>query len=56
MYTLFQKKIDAYKAKLTQVTRENTQRLDTYTVLLQEKKELEHQLDSRQKNLVCNNF
>ncbi|EDO32311.1 predicted protein, partial [Nematostella vectensis] len=44
-------KIDSYKQKSTQLTRENTQRLDTFTVLLQEKKELEHMLDSRQKSL-----
>ncbi|XP_048588414.1 cilia- and flagella-associated protein 44-like isoform X2 [Nematostella vectensis] len=44
-------KIESYKQKSTQLTRENTQRLDTFTVLLQEKKELEHMLDSRQKSL-----
>lgn len=49
---LFQSKIDSYKSKVTQLTRENTQRLDTYTVLLQEKKELEQMLNSRQKSLV----
>ena len=36
---------------MTQLTRENTQRLDTFTVLLQEKKELEQMLNSRQKSL-----
>ena len=46
-----QGKIDSYKGKVTQLTRENTQRLDTYTVLLQEKKELEQMLNSRQKSL-----
>ena len=49
---LFQSKIDSYKGKVTQLTRENTQRLDTFTVLLQEKKELEQMLNSRQKSLV----
>ncbi|XP_068733143.1 cilia- and flagella-associated protein 44-like isoform X1 [Montipora capricornis] len=44
-------KIVSYKGKVTQLTRENTQRLDTYTVLLQEKKELEQMLNSRQKSL-----
>ncbi|XP_031554688.1 cilia- and flagella-associated protein 44-like isoform X2 [Actinia tenebrosa] len=44
-------KIDSYKSKITQLTRENTQRLDTFTVLLEEKKELEQMLDSRQKSL-----
>lgn len=44
-------KIDSFKGKVTQLTRENTQRLDTFTVLLQEKKELEQMLNSRQKSL-----
>ena len=51
MPCVFQVKIDSYKGKVTQLTRENTQRLDTYTVLLQEKKELEQMLNSRQKSL-----
>lgn len=49
---LLQSKVDSFKNTVTQLTRENTQRLDTYTVLLQEKKELEHMLNSRQKSLV----
>ncbi|XP_067037270.1 cilia- and flagella-associated protein 44-like isoform X2 [Acropora muricata] len=44
-------KVDSYKSTVTKLTRQNTQRLDTYTVLLQEKKELEHMLNSRQKSL-----
>ena len=49
---LLQSKVDSYKSTVTKLTRQNTQRLDTYTVLLQEKKELEHMLNSRQKSLV----
>ena len=53
---VLQKRIDDAKTRLTQVTRENTRRLDTFTVLLEEKKRLERQLDSRQKNLVIFDF
>ncbi|XP_057301359.1 cilia- and flagella-associated protein 44-like isoform X2 [Hydractinia symbiolongicarpus] len=45
------KKIDGLQTELTKLIRENTKRLDTYTIFHQEKKQLEHQLDSRQKNL-----
>ena len=49
----FQKKIQAYKQRLTQRTRENTGRLNTSTVLYQEREELEQKLDMKQKSLVC---
>lgn len=45
------KKIDELQSQLTRLIRENTRRLDTYTTLLQERKQLEQKLDSRQKNL-----
>jgi len=45
------KNIHRHQEELTRIIRENTKRLDTCTILLQENKQLEHQLDSRQKNL-----
>jgi len=54
LYTIliFQKSIDRLQAELTNLVRENTKRLDTFTVLHQANRELEANLDSRQKNLV----
>ena len=44
--------ISKLQMELTQHVRENTKRLDTYTVLHQTNRDLEVDLDSRQKNLV----
>lgn len=52
----FQKKIQSYKQKLSQRTRENTARLNTSTLLYQEREELEQKLDGKQKSLVCWGF
>ncbi|XP_028405556.1 cilia- and flagella-associated protein 44-like [Dendronephthya gigantea] len=47
----WEKKIQTYKQKLTQRTRENTGRLNTSTLLYQEREELEQKLDGKQKSL-----
>ena len=41
---------------LTQRTRENTGRMNTCTLLYQEREELEQKLDMKQKSLVCLNI
>ncbi|XP_077985504.1 cilia- and flagella-associated protein 44-like isoform X2 [Glandiceps talaboti] len=46
-----QEKIEAKKARITALTRDNTDKIEQLTLLLGESKELETQLDSRQKNL-----
>ena len=51
---LMQDKIRLAKDQITSMIRENTNRLDQLNMLLGEQKDFEKQLDSRQKNLVCN--
>jgi len=45
------KMIDGHQSELTKLIRENTRRLDSYTILLQKNKDLQNKLNSRQKNL-----
>ena len=48
--------IDQLQSELTVHVKENTKRLDTYTILHRANRELEVSLDARQKNLVCIEF
>ncbi len=52
----FQEKISDSKDHITELIRENTNRLDQLNMLLGEKRDYETQLDSRQKNLVSLQF
>ena len=48
----FQEDIQAHKDRITELIRENTNRLDQLNMLIGERRNYEKQLDSRQKNLV----
>lgn len=50
---VFQEKIKDKKNKITLLIRDNTNRLDQLNLLMNEQKQFEKSLDSRQKNLVC---
>ena len=52
MYVCLQSKIQAKKARITELTQENTERLRQLTLLVGENKTLEKALDTRQTSLV----
>ena len=53
---MFQGKIEATKARITELTQENTERLRQLTLLVGENKTLEKALDTRQTSLVSWNL